>query len=147
MWCIMQAKKLGIVNSALQLVNSSLREVPQKQWTFRFYSTSYLKEVNQTMTQAKLLPKLPPSVYSTLKELGIARFRRGCRSGRKVKSQQRKFDLHIPSRAHGSKNNYATVVNSYCHGQVTSNVNNLTKVNLASHLPLLHQTTVSSIIF
>ena len=71
------------------------------------------------MSQAKSPPKLPPSVYLTVKELGIARFRRGCRSGRKVKTQQRKFNLHIPSRVLGPKNNYAAFLNSYRHGQVS----------------------------
>ena len=93
--------RFGTVPSALQLVNSFLRQVPQQQWPFLFYSASYLKEVNQIMFQAKSPPKLPPSVYLTVKELGIARFRRGCRSGRKVKTQQRKFNLHIPSRVLG----------------------------------------------
>lgn len=66
-----------------------------------------------------------------MKELGIARFHRGCRSG-KVKTQQRKFSLHIPSCVLGPKSNYAAGFNSDRHGQVTQNVNNLTKIKFAS---------------
>lgn len=116
--------KLGIVNTVLPLLFSTFRQTTLQQWPTRFYSPTYLKEVNKFMLQIRTFPKLSANTLSSIKGLGIAKHRRGCRSGKQVKSKHGRCNLHIPTRI---QNNYTA-----SHGRVTRTINNLTKINLAS---------------
>lgn len=78
---------LGIMNTILLPLISTLRRAPIQQWPTR-YTSCYMKLVNQFLQQTNLTPKLQSNVFTAVKSLGINKCRRGVRAGRIVQERR-----------------------------------------------------------
>ena len=94
--------KFAYSSLALSMLLASLRRVSLQQClnsSTRCYTPLYMKEIKRFASQTGLLPKLSTDAINTMKDLGITKTHRGCRSGIKVKLRRMKNqNLHIPVR-------------------------------------------------
>src|SRR6056300_1572666 len=116
----------GLSTATLRPVFSSFFQPANLKWT-RHYSQAYLKDIYHLSTKLDVLPRLDAETFSTIKNLGISRFRRGCRGGIKAKYRQNSNkNLHIPVRIN-SRETFKQ------HGFV--NFSNLININTAKFNP------------
>lgn len=94
--------KFAYSSLALSMLLASLRRVSLQQClnsSTRCYTPLYMKEIKRFASQTGLLPKLSTDAINTMKDLGITKTHRSCRSGIKVKLRRMKNqNLHIPVR-------------------------------------------------
>ena len=141
-------KPFGPSSFALSMLFSTLRQAPSQG---RQYTSSYMKCIQHFTALIGAQPRLSPELYSSLKNLGIAKVKRGCRGGLKVKNRwiNQDTNLNIPVRITNSSHGSAA---KQCHQKLVKNSsirdsNNLIMINLVSELsvevplrPRLHGT-------